>query len=103
MQLKLHILLSKNFYKADMSINVDQNTVAFIKDRIKECDLTDIVVRFHGGELLARFDIIKLIMDGLEDTPCSVSFSMTTNATLILKRIVAMCSIFNILSDSREI
>lgn len=90
----------KNFYKADMSINVAQNTVAFIKDRIKECDLTDIVVRFHGGEPLVRFDIIKLIMEGLEHTPCRVSFSMTTNATLITKEMIPELVKINSLSIS---
>lgn len=90
----------KDFHKVDMSTDVAQKTVAFIKEKIKECGLTNILVRFHGGEAMIRFGIIKFIMDGLEDNPCKVSFSMTTNATLLTKEMIPTLVRFDSLSVS---
>lgn len=70
------------------------------KKRIKECGLTNILIRFHGGEATIRFGIIKFIMDELEDSPCTVSFSMTTNATLLTKEMIPTLVRFDSLSVS---
>lgn len=90
----------KDFHKVDMSTDVAKKTVAFIKEKIKECGLTNILVRFHGGEAMIRFGIIKFIMDELEDNSCAVSFSMTTNATLLTKEMIPTLVRFDSLSVS---
>ncbi|MCR5541240.1 MAG: radical SAM protein [Ruminococcus sp.] len=95
----------KDFHKIDMSADVAKKTVAFIKEKIKEQGLTDILVRFHGGETIIRFDIIKYIMDELDDKSCRTLFSMTTNATLITEEMIPTLVRFDALSvsiDGRE-
>lgn len=90
----------RDFHKAEMSADVAQKTVAFVKKKIEENGLTHIVVRFHGGEPLLNYEVIAYIMDAFADSLCKTSFFMTTNATLIRKEMIPALAKFESLSVS---
>ena len=90
----------KSFLKQEMSLNTARKTVSFIKKKIEENDLTDISIQFHGGEPLLNFEVIKYIINALENSSVNVAYSMTTNSTLIKGDMIPILMKFGSLSVS---
>lgn len=90
----------KNFLKQEMSLNIAQKTVSFIKKKIEANGLTDISIQFHGGEPLLNFEVIKYVIKALENSSANITYSMTTNATLISEDMIPILMKFESLSVS---
>lgn len=65
-----------------MDIKTARETVRFVHEVAKECNMTEISVIFHGGEpLLASHEVLETLLEGLSKTPSgsSVRFSVQSN------------------------
>lgn len=71
-----------NTIKNSLSQKNTDNVINFIKNNIKE-DQT-LILNFHGGEPLLKFDLIKYIINKVKcDIPNESMFGMTTNGSLL--------------------
>lgn len=88
----------------DMSFETADKVILFIKKKIKEAGTERLVIRFHGGEPLIAFDLIKYLMDRL-DCECgglvqSIHYSLTTNLTLYKSYMAETMKRFSMVSVS---
>ncbi len=78
-------------HTARMDRETAQKCMEFIEEKIKNTahDTGETVIRFHGGEPLLNFEIIKYISEEMKKRlDGQVSFEMTTNGTVMSPQIL---------------
>lgn len=75
--------LQRNYSKKNMSFNTAKSAVDFLLEHSSA--VPEVYIAFYGGEPLLEYDLIKSVIKYAKDVFAGkkISFSMTTNATLL--------------------
>lgn len=72
----------------NMTIEVADQTIDFIKSTYKEQEQDPLVVEFHGGEPLLNYPVIQYLISKIEKNFSKPLFGITTNGLLLTKDII---------------
>ena len=67
----------------NMSIDVAEQTIDFIKHHYTTLEHEPLVIEFHGGEPLLNYDLIPYIVKRMEESFENILFGITTNGILL--------------------